>query len=77
MTATLEKIDRWQVAPADVDVLARMVEAAERRAATVEVACSEVRRVDDELVIELEVRLPLIEPEVHHITGFHADVTGC
>ena len=77
MTATLEKIDRWQVAPADVDVLARMVEAAERRAATVEVACSEVRRVDDELVIELEVRLPLIEPEVHHIPGFHADVTGC
>ena len=77
MTATLEKIDRWQVAPADVDVLARMVEAAGRRAATVEVACSDVRRDDDELVIELEVRLPLIEPEVHHIPGFHADVTGC
>jgi len=36
-----------------------------------------VRRDDDELVIELEVRLALIEPEVHHIPGFHADVTGC
>jgi hypothetical protein len=77
MTATLEKIDRWQAAPADVDVLARMVEAADRRAATVDVACSDVRRDDDELVIELEVRLPLIEPEMHPIPGFHADVTGC
>ena len=77
MTATLERIDRWQAAPADVDVLARMVEAAERRAATVEVACSDVRRENDELVIEVEVRLPLVEPEVHHIPGFHADVTGC
>jgi hypothetical protein len=76
MTATLEKIDRWQAAPADVDVLARMVAAASRRAATVEVDCSDVRRDGDELVIELEVRLPLVEPEVHHIPGFHADVSG-
>jgi hypothetical protein len=58
MTATLEKIDRLQAAPADVDVV-------------------DVRRDGDELVIELEVRLPLVEPEVHHIPGFHADVTGC
>ena len=77
MTATLEKIDRWQAAPADIDVLARMFEAASRRASTVDVACSDVRRDEDELVIELEVRLPLVEPEVHHIPGFHADVTGC
>jgi hypothetical protein len=77
MTATLEKIDRWQAAPADVDVLARIVEAAERRASTVEVACNDVRRDGDELVLELEVRLPLVEPEVHQIPGFHADVTGC
>jgi hypothetical protein len=77
MTATLEKIDRWQAAPEDVEALARIVRASTPASGNVGVSCSDVRRVDDELVIELEVRLPLREPEAHHIPGFHADVTGC
>jgi hypothetical protein len=74
---TLETIDRWQAAPADLETFAQIVHAASPTAGDVQVACNDVRHEDDEFVIELEVRLPLRRPVEHHIPGFHADVTGC
>ena len=73
----LETIDRWQAAPADLKTFAQIVHAASPTAGDVQVVCNDVRDEDGELVIELEVRLPLIRPVEHHIPGFHADVTGC
>ena len=77
MTATLETIDRRRAAPADVETLAELVDALSPTVGNVQVACNDVRSEDSELVIELEVRLPLQKPAEHHIPGFHADVTGC
>lgn len=77
MNTTLEEIDRWQAAPLDVETLARIVHATSPAAGAVTTACTDVRREDGELVIELEVHLPVQEPAEHHIPGFHADVTGC
>lgn len=72
----LEKIDRWQAAPTDLEAFTQIVEAASLTVGDVRVACSDVRHEDDELVIELEVRLPVRKPVQHHIPGFHGDVTG-
>jgi hypothetical protein len=77
MTVTLKEIDLWQVAPADFETLAQMVQATSPTVDDVHVACKDIWDEDDELVIELEVRLPLRKPVSHHIQGFHADVTGC
>jgi hypothetical protein len=77
MTATLETIDRRRAAPADLESFAQIVHALTPRVGDVQVACTEVRDEDRELVIGLEVRLPLERPVQHHIPGFHADVTGC
>jgi hypothetical protein len=77
MTATLETIDRRLAAPADLGTFAQIVHAVSPTVGDVKVACNDVRDEDDELVIELEVRLPLRKPAQHHIPGFHADATGC
>ena len=77
MTATLERIDRRLAAPADLETFAQLVQALSPSAGDVQVACNDVRDEDGELVIELEVRLPLQKSAEHHIPGFHADVTGC
>ena len=77
MTATLATIDRRRAAPADLETFAQLVQALSPTAGDVQVACNDVRDEEGELVIELEVRLPLAKPAEHHIPGFHADATGC
>ena len=77
MTATLATIDRRRAASADLETLAQLVQALSPTAGDVQLACNDVRDEDGELVIELEVRLPLVKPAEHHIPGFHADATGC
>ena len=77
MTATLETIDRRQAAPADLETFAQIVQGLSPTAGDVQVACKDLRDEDSDLVIELEVRLPLEKPAEHHIPGFHADATGC
>jgi hypothetical protein len=77
MTATLATIDRREAPPADLEPFAQLVQALSPTVGDVQVACNDVRDEDGELVIELEVRLPLAKPAEHHIPGFHADVTGC
>ena len=77
MTATLATIDRRRAAPADLERFAQLVHALSPTVGDVQVACNDVRDEDGELVIELEVRLPLVKPAEHHIPGFHADATGC
>src|SRR5688500_1131554 len=77
MTATLEAIDHRRAAPADLESFAQIVHALSPTVGDVQVACNDVHDEDGELVIELEVRLPLENPAEHHIPGFRADVTGC
>jgi hypothetical protein len=77
MAATLETIDRRRAAPADLETFAQIVQGLSQKVGDVHVACNDVRDEDSELVIELEVLLPLEKPAEHHIPGFHADMTGC
>ena len=77
MTATFATIDRRQAPPADLETFAQLVQALPPTVGDVQVACNDVRDEDGELVIELEVRLPLAKPAEHNCPGFHADVTGC
>jgi hypothetical protein len=77
MRATLETMDRRRAAPDDLETFAQIVQGLSPTVGEVHVACKDVRDENGELVIELEVRLPLEKPAEHHIPGFHADVTGC
>lgn len=77
MRATLETMDRQRAAPDDLETFAQIVQGLSPTVGDVHVACNDVRDEHGELVIELEVRLPLEKPAEHHIPGFHADVTGC